>query len=97
MRTPGVDKRLVLIEPTEKGHVESPIIGREAEVSKLLNINLRTVQERVQVLTRRGRVGRTGVFFHRTLAPGESFEEVLREIARKNPAFKSRLRYPRQR
>ena len=43
----GVDKRLMLIEPTEKGHVESSIIGKEEYVAKLLGISAETVLDRV--------------------------------------------------
>ncbi|MCJ7613579.1 nucleotidyltransferase domain-containing protein, partial [Candidatus Bathyarchaeota archaeon] len=35
-RVPGVDKRLMLIEPTAEGHVESAVVGREEETSNIL-------------------------------------------------------------
>ncbi len=91
-RAPGVDKRLLLIEPTKRGHVEEQVIGREAEVAKRLKVSLDIVQERVKVLTRRDEIGRTGIFLQRSLAPGESFEFVFRQIAASNPAVKLRLR-----
>jgi len=81
-RVPGVDKRLMLIEPIEGGHVESSIIGRESEVAKVLGISVMTVRERVRVLSRRESVGRTGVFVNYELREGESFEEGLVSIAR---------------
>jgi len=31
IRRPGCTKRLTLIQPTDDGHVESPIVGRESE------------------------------------------------------------------
>jgi predicted nucleotidyltransferase len=37
-RVPGVDKRLMLIEPTETGHEETSIIDCEEQVAKILGI-----------------------------------------------------------
>jgi len=92
VRVPGVDKRLMLIVPTEEGHVESSILGREGEVAKLLGISLQTVLDRVRTLLRRDDVGRTGVFLKRELGPDESFEVVLADLAAENPAIRRRLR-----
>ena len=50
VRVAGVDKRLMLIEPTEKGHVESSIIGREESAAKILGISAETVLDRVHTL-----------------------------------------------
>ena len=94
LRVPGVDKRLMLIEPTERGHVESSILGREAEVARLLGISIETVMNRVRALLRRDDVGRTGVFLKRELGPDEGFEAVLAELAAENPAIRRRLRRP---
>lgn len=82
-RVAGVDKRLMLIEPTSFGHVESSILGREGEVAKKLGVGIEIVRERIQVLTRRAEVGHTGLYYRRELAPDESFEEVLKEVERK--------------
>ncbi|MCD6464789.1 nucleotidyltransferase domain-containing protein [Candidatus Bathyarchaeota archaeon] len=92
VRVPGVDKRLMLIEPTENGHIESSIIGREEKVAKILGISVNTVLDRVHALLRRDRVGRTGLFIERELAPDESFEMVLKRLAETNPAVRRRLR-----
>jgi len=92
VRVAGVDKRLVLIEPTEKGHRESAIIGREEYVAKLLGISAETVLDRVHALLRRDEVGRTGLFIERELAEGETFEMALKRIAEENPAVRRRLR-----
>lgn len=92
VRVPGVDKRLVLIEPTPRGHVESSVIGREEEVASLLNVPVETVLDRVHALTRRDAVGRTGLFIKRVLAPDETFEMVLKGLADKNPAIRRRLK-----
>ncbi|MFW9807698.1 MAG: nucleotidyltransferase domain-containing protein [Candidatus Thorarchaeota archaeon] len=87
-RAPGVDKRLLLIEPTETGHIEQGVIGYEREVSKKLNLSLGIAQERVRVLTRRDNVGRTGVYLTRTLAPSENFEAVAKELQDSDPALR---------
>jgi len=92
VRVAGVDKRLMLIEPTEKGHKESAIIGREDEVAKLLGISVETVLDRVHALLRRDTVGRTGVFLERELSHDETFELVLKKLADQNPAVRRRLK-----
>jgi hypothetical protein len=92
LRVAGVDKRLMLIEPTPKGHIESSIVGREQEVARLLGVSLETVYDRVRALRRRDEVGRTGVFVERELAAEETFEMVLQRLADVNPAVRRRLR-----
>jgi len=91
LRTSGVDKCLMLIEPTEKGHSESTVVGREEHVAKTLGITMETVLDRVHALLRRDEVGRTGVFIEQEVAPNETFEMVLRRLARENPAVRRRL------
>ncbi len=85
VRRPGVDKRLVFIEPVEDGHYESPVVGREAVVARRLGISVETVRERVRVLTRRDEKGRTGVFVKLVLPPSENIEEAVRGAAQENP------------
>jgi len=92
LRVPGVDKRLMLIEPTLRGHIESSIVGREETVSHLLGISLNTVLDRVHALLRRDEVGRTGVFIEKELSPNETFEMVLKKLADQNPAVRRRLK-----
>jgi len=92
IRVPGVDKRLMLIEPTEKGHIESSIIGQEERVAKLLGISVETVFNRVRILLRRDNIGRTGLFIERELLPDESFESLLKKLADTNPAVRRRLK-----
>ena len=86
----GVNKKLLLITPTESGHRESSIIGREGETAKLLKLSIYTVQERIQVLSRRDKVGRTGIYLQRVLAPEESFGEVLKKIIDKDANVRRR-------
>jgi predicted nucleotidyltransferase len=87
-RVPGCTKKLTFIEPTLKGHKEFSIIGRESEVAKRLNINIDTVIERVRVLTRRDKIGRTGVFLNKKLKIDESFEHALKKLIDSNPAIR---------
>ncbi len=79
-RVPGVDKRLLFLEPTPEGHIEWAIVGREAEVAKRLRISIDLVKERVRVLTRRDQIGRTGVYLKRSLSDEESFEGALKQV-----------------
>jgi len=92
IRAAGVDKRLMLIEPTPRGHVESQVIGREAEVAKRIGVGQDIVQERVQVLTRRADIGHTGVFIKRKLAKDEGFETVLQQLLKEKPEMNVRLK-----
>jgi len=92
IRSMGVDKRLMLIEPTSEGHIESSIIGRENEVAKLLGISVETVLDRVRILRRRDKIGRTGLFIERELSSEETFESALKELSERNPAVRRRLR-----
>lgn len=92
VRVSGVDKRLMLIEPTPEGHVESTIVGREEAVAGLLGISVRTVRDRVRALLRRDKIGRTGVFIERELLPNETFEMVLKKLVDQNPAVRRRLK-----
>jgi predicted nucleotidyltransferase len=92
VRVCGVDKRLMLIEPTRDGHRESTIVGREEHVAKLLGISVDTVLDRVHALLRRDDVGRTGVFIQRELTDDETFEMALKRLADQNPAVRRRLK-----
>lgn len=93
-RVPGVDKRLMLIEPTPTGHLEESVRGREGEVAKRLGVSPEIVRERVQVLTRRREEGHTGLFFRRELSPEESFEKVFSSLVRSHPVLRLRLGRP---
>ena len=92
VRVLGVDKRLMLIEPNAKGHVESTIVGKEETIAHLLHISVDTVLDRVHALLRRDKVGRTGVYIERELTSEETFEMVLKQLADTDPAVRRRLR-----
>jgi len=87
-RASGVTKRLTLVEPTERGHFESQVLGRESEVAKIVGVSPDIVKERARVLTRRDKIGRTGVFLVESLSEGEQFEEALKRIVESNPAVR---------
>jgi len=88
IRVPGVDKRLILIEPTTNGHIESGVIDQEYIVAKKLEVSIDIARERVRVLTRREQVGRTGVYQTYELKDSESFEEVTKRLQDSDPALR---------
>jgi uncharacterized protein len=92
VRVAGVDKRLMIIEPTLNGHVESSILDKEEFVAKLLGISAETVLDRVHALLKRDAVGRTGVFVKKELAADETFELALKKISEQNPAVRRRMK-----
>ena len=92
IRVNGVDKRLMLIQPTENGHKEYTIIDFEQQTAKILGISIQTVLNRKQTLLKRAKVGRTGVFVKKELSLDETFELVLKRLAENNPAVRRRLR-----
>ena len=92
IRNPGCTKKLVLIEPNPEGHFESPVVGRESEVARLLGVSVAIVIERVRVLTRRDTIGRTGMYLRIPVRDGESFDEVLQTRVDSDPALRRTLR-----
>ncbi|MEJ2272005.1 MAG: nucleotidyltransferase domain-containing protein [Candidatus Bathyarchaeota archaeon] len=92
-RNPGVDKRLMLIEPNADGHIESSIVGREEEVANILRISSNTVLDRIRALLRRDNVGRTGIFIEKEVDNDETFEQALKKLADQNPAVRRRMKF----
>jgi predicted nucleotidyltransferase len=92
VRVPGVDKRLMLIEPTLEGHVESQVRGKEGEVARLLGVDTRIITERIRTLERRRSVGHTGVYLKHVLESDEGFGEALHRLSLRRPAIRKRLR-----
>lgn len=92
-RVPGINKQLVFIDPTPKGHSSWRVSKENASsAAHQLNIKIETIFERLRVLKRRDQVGRTGIFLKVLLSPNESFGEVLRRIESKNPASRRRIK-----
>ena len=91
-RVRGVNKKLLMIEPTEDGHVEWSIVNREDEAAKILGICSEVVRERVRVLTRRDKIGRTGVYLNVPVPDGRTVEGYLKIIGDRDPAVRRRLK-----
>ena len=88
VRVCGVTKKLLFIDPTKEGHVEFSIIGREVEVSKKLGLSLDTVKERIRVLSRRDKIGRTGVYLNEQIDADSSFEATWKYLADRDPVLR---------
>ena len=91
LRVAGIDKRLVLVKPTPKGHEEISIIGNEARAAKEVGVTIDTLNERIKVLLRREKHGRTGVFLKRKLQINETTEEALKKLAKKKSIIRKKL------
>ncbi|HUU76731.1 MAG TPA: nucleotidyltransferase domain-containing protein [candidate division Zixibacteria bacterium] len=91
-RVPGVDKRLILIEPTEKGHQESPVIGYESIIARKVGVSVELVKERIRILTTRDKTGRTGVYLNMVLSSEENFEEVFKQLVDSDPIVRRRAK-----
>ncbi|HDI32214.1 MAG TPA: nucleotidyltransferase [Thermofilum sp.] len=92
IRVPGVNKKLLAIIPTSRGHVEFSVINRELEVSHILGVSLDVIKERVRMLTRRDEMGRTGVYLRISVPLEENIEFFLRKRMLKDPVLRNRLR-----
>jgi hypothetical protein len=88
---PGINKRLVLIQPTSDGHEEYSIIGNENLAAKQLNVGINLINERIRVLLRREKLGKTGVFLKRSIGVGETTELVLKQLSNKNTIVRKKL------
>jgi predicted nucleotidyltransferase len=92
-RVPGVDKRLMLIEPIPKGHSELPLSELSpGTVARKIGVGQEIIEERIRVLKRRAQVGITGVYIDRPLFSDEGFEEVLKEIIATDSLVRKRAR-----
>ena len=91
IRVPGIDKRLVLIQPISDGHEEYSIIGNENLAAKQLSVGINLINERKRVLLRREKFGKTGVFLKRSIGVGETTELVLKKLSNKNTIVRKKL------
>ena len=92
VRVNGINKQLMLIEPTELGHIEQKISGLENYIAKMLGISSQTILNRVHTLNKRKKSGRTGVFIKKQIESNQTFEMILKKITEKNPMVRRRLR-----
>ncbi len=90
-RVAGVNKKLILIIPTEKGHKEMPVIGNEGLVAKILGVSIDVVLDRVKALTKRRTIGHTGLFINREIPPTISIEEFIKRLCIENKVFRRRV------
>ncbi|MCX8168415.1 MAG: nucleotidyltransferase domain-containing protein [Ignisphaera sp.] len=90
-RVMGVDKRLMLIAPTEFGHTEFPVIGNEGYIARVLGISLASVMDRVEALSRRVEEGHTGLFIKIELPEFEQLESAIDKLCVENSLFRRRV------
>lgn len=87
-RVPGVDKRLMLIEPTARGHVERSVADRVQEAAAVLGIDADVIRGRLRVLKRRSQTGRTGVYLTKNVPDDQNPEETLEDLKDADPAVR---------
>ncbi|MDT7876186.1 MAG: nucleotidyltransferase domain-containing protein [Sulfolobus sp.] len=88
-RVPGVNKKLMIIIPTEKGHIEIPLRGNEDYAVKVLkNVSHDTILERERLLTKREERGHTGLFLKYELDVDESVESAVNNLYKSNKYFR---------
>jgi len=87
-RSKGVNKKLMLIVPTERGHIEMPVVGNEGYVSRVLGVPLEVVKDRVAALSRRVEEGHTGLFIDVSVPLFEELEHFIQRLCRENPYFR---------
>ncbi|MEM1645060.1 MAG: nucleotidyltransferase domain-containing protein [Ignisphaera sp.] len=87
-RVRGVNKKLKLVIPTEKGHIEIPVIGNEGYVGRLLGVSIDVVKDRVEALTKRIEEGHSGLFIEVSVPMVEEIEYFIEKLCRENSAFR---------
>lgn len=92
LRVPGINKELMLIIPTDEGHVEIPVEKNIEGVASILGIDPKILRNRVRVLRKRRELGRTGVYRELIIPGDKSFEQVLDELIDRDPALRRRVR-----
>ena len=87
-----MDKRLMLVQPTPDGHMETPLSDiSPGRVARVLGVDQEIVDERLRVLSRRASVGRTGTYLNSDVPPHETFESFLANIVDRDPAIRRRV------
>lgn len=87
-RVAGVDKRLMLIEPTARGHIESSVADRVGEAAAVLKIDADVIRGRLRVLKRRSQTGRTGVYLTKNVPDDQNPEQTLEDLKDADPAVR---------
>jgi predicted nucleotidyltransferase len=90
-RVMGVDKRLMLIQPTGEGHLEKALLGLSPGKLKELDLSEVIIEERKRVLTRRSEIGRTGVYLRRVIDPEIGIEKTLDKMAARDPILRKKM------
>ncbi len=91
-RIAGVTKQLLLIEPEEEGYWYSSINTNKKRAIQILSLSQRMIDERIRVLSRRDKIGRTGLFLDYSLTPDENFEYALKSLADRNVIVRRMLK-----
>ena len=90
-RVPGVNKRLILIDPRPWGHVEIPVLGNEGYIARRLGVSINVVLDRVRALTRREEEGHTGLFIEIEVPQNMSIEQLIEWLCKNNRLFRQRV------
>ena len=88
---PGVTKQLLLIEPAKDGYWYSSILNNKKRAMECLKISQQMVDERIRVLLRRDKIGRTGKFLDHPLSPDDNFEHTLDQLSSQNRIIRRKL------
>jgi predicted nucleotidyltransferase len=88
---PGVTKQLLLIEPASTGYWYSSLIRYKKAAMKCLNVSQRIIDERIRVLTRRDKIGRTGLLIDYPIPPHTNFEQALNQLSSQNPIVRNQI------
>ena len=89
--SPGVTKKLLFIEPTNTGYWYSSLSSHKKTAMKSLNVSQRIIDERIRVLTRRDKIGRTGLLLDYSLSPNTNFEQALHHLRSQNPIVRNQI------
>ncbi|MEM1806106.1 MAG: nucleotidyltransferase domain-containing protein [Ignisphaera sp.] len=87
-RVSGVNKNLLLIIPTDRGHIEMPVLGNEGYVCKVLGVSIDIVKDRTEALIRRSREGHTGLFIDIDVPYFEEVEQFIEKLCISNMIFR---------
>lgn len=92
VRIAGVNKKLLLVEPEGKGYWISSAVSNKNRVIEVLRISQQIIDERIRVLSRRDKIGRTGLLIDYSLSPNENFEQALRRLSSRNVIVRRKIR-----